>query len=766
MKEISGKKGMVHMISILMGRACFLGINPIVIGYMAACYMEGAGGITLLLCSCIGVISKLGVLDGIPYLLILFFCYVLFELLEKRKPKIYPLLCYAIPLFFTAFVNLFVFRSGSSAEMSYLVRGLELLLVLIFPPLVRRSIRFILKSVKGVVPNNEEIVSIFVLLTAVLYAVPKTEYAYFSYFHTVIYFLILFMSFKYGIGQGAITGAVCGLVTCLEGGSIADVGIYCMLGIVPSLFRELGRIPLATVYIVTATGLTMFQYGEIFSGSEFGALISAVLLFLLLPSSLVYRAGEQVHVTSAETSALLNVRNIAKEKMMGYSESFHRLAEAYETLSGKNAVLEKQEVNHIFEDLSEKLCKNCSQCEQCWEKEFTQTYQAACDVFEVAEKKGYIEVEDIPQSFQSICMCADEFCKEANRGFEMAKMNRAWCNRMAESRQAIAGQFLEVSKVIKEMASDLYNTVELPLTKEDKIIHSLSSNQVMAKNITMIEKSNKRLEIHLKAACKRGRCMTTKEAASVISEAISLRVIPSGASKSVISKDFDSYIFVEDTKYKVLTGVARARKDKESVSGDNFSIQELETGEYMIAIADGMGSGCKACEESEEAISMLEQLVVAGFGREVAIKLVNSSMVLKSDEQTFSTIDMTMLNLFTGMCDFVKVGAAAAFIKRNDFVETVESATLPAGMFHHVDYETVTKKLYDGDIIIMVTDGILESFKELDKEEYLRSIIADMKCSNPKEIANRILELALKQQNEIAIDDMTVITAGIWEKVS
>ena len=163
-------------------------------------------------------------------------------------------------------------------------------------------------------------------------------------------------------------------------------------------------------------------------------------------------------------------------------------------------------------------------------------------------------------------------------------------------------------------------------------------------------------------------------------------------------------------------------------------------------------------------MSLLEQMIGAGFKAETAIKLINSSLVLKADKQTFSTIDMSIINLFTGMCEFIKIGAAAAFIKRGDWVETIASTTLPIGMFGNVDYDTVTKKLYEGDIIVLLTDGILDCIPGDNKENFIEQMLMEMKSNNPQEIANRILERSLSQSNYIPMDDMTVITAGIWLK--
>jgi stage II sporulation protein E len=457
-----------------------------------------------------------------------------------------------------------------------------------------------------------------------------------------------------------------------------------------------------------------------------------------------------------------NLKKLANTRMRIFSESFLKLSKTLENITEKQTRIKQREIDLVFEDISERLCKNCRNCTYCWETHFKEAYQATCDLFEVAERKGYIESRDVPAYFMEFCICSDVLVLETNRGFEIVKLNNIWSNRLAESREVIAGQLKEVSSAIHSLTGDIYGEARVMRNEESRIIRRLKAQHVDVKSITVLERTDKRKEIVLNAAIGKSRCITTKEAASWISEVLGVKFVVSGASKSVLSKKYEEYIFLEDTKFKVLTGVARAMKD--NVSGDNFSIMKLESGEEVIALADGMGTGKEAADESETVLALLEQLLEAGFRTETAIRLINSNLVLKADKQTFSTIDIGNINLCTGMCEFVKIGAASTFIKRENWVETISSTTLPIGMFKSVDYDSVTKKLYEGDIIIMVTDGVLDCLQTEDKEKYMEKTIIDIKSNNPQEIANRILDHALSQRNYVPMDDMTVISAGIWLK--
>lgn len=762
MKNNKGKSILINLLGIIIARAAFFGMNPLAIGYFTALYMEKVGGVLALICVMMGVVAVMPLIDILKLLLTMVTTIVIMEAPIINKRKIPQPILYALGPIALGVFSVMEAAAGGTIGENILYALVEAVIAFVSSYIFRSAIVFVMGSGKGLKMNNEQMVSMAIIVAIIIYAIPDFSGSFIAPVETVVYFIVLFFTYKYGAGQGTMTGAVCGFALSLRGAPLTDVGLLTMMAIIPAIFREMGRIPTSLIYLITAVLMDILQNGEKFSLEGMGALASAVVIFLLLPRSMLYRIDALGGTGKQEMLAAQNLRKIAKTRLNIFSESFLKLSKTLDTITEKQMKLKQQEINRIFEDLSEKLCKNCSNCNICWEKNFQETYQAACNLFEAAQEKGFVQKEDIPEYFLADCICVDEFIKETNRGFEIAKLNYIWHNRIAESREVIAEQLKEVSSVIQDITGEIYEGTLVAKAEEEKVIRRLKAEHVLIKEITIMERGDKRKEIYLTAACRKGTCMTAKEAAAILGEVLGIRFMVSEASKTVISKNYDHYIFIEDTKFKVLTGVARAMK--ESVSGDNFSILKIETGEVMVALSDGMGTGQEAGEESETVMGLLEQMIEAGFKAETAIKLINSSLVLKSDKQTFSTIDLSILNLFTGMCEFIKIGAATSFIKRDNWVETISSTTLPIGMFGNVDYDTVTKKLYEGDIIIMVTDGVLDSIPEENKEDHLQKFILELKSNNPQEIANRILDYSLAQSNYVPVDDMTIITTGLWLK--
>lgn len=183
-----------------------------------------------------------------------------------------------------------------------------------------------------------------------------------------------------------------------------------------------------------------------------------------------------------------------------------------------------------------------------------------------------------------------------------------------------------------------------------------------------------------------------------------------------------------------------------------------------MVLSDGMGSGTRACRDSENLVEVIESLIEAGFRKESAIRLINTLFVMSYEGKKFTTLDMTAIDLYSGNCEIVKNGAAATFIKRKDRVETIFSSTLPVGIFMEVESESTETKLTDGDMVVMVSDGIVDAFPGENKEFYVENILQNINTNNPSDVANGVLMQALSRNAREASDDMSVLVAGLWEK--
>lgn len=366
------------------------------------------------------------------------------------------------------------------------------------------------------------------------------------------------------------------------------------------------------------------------------------------------------------------------------------------------------------------------------------------------------------ESFRNLAGSFACIPEESNNPLEKQEM--LWKSRFMDNRVALAGQLNEMAQIISEVAEEIYNVVDVGEKLEEKIRQKLRSEGILSKNILVVEKKEKRIEIYVTLKVERGHRIATKEIGGLVSEVCKRKMIPSHDSSPMIHKEYTTVFFEEDAEYKVLTGVARLTKDNEEISGDNYGFTKVGAGRMIVSLSDGMGSGERACKESQNIIELLEQFLEAGFSGEAAVQMINGSLVARSDEQVISSLDIGDIDLHNGVCNFIKIGASTTFIKRDSKVETLVSTSLPLGVFHKLDYDTVSKKLYDDDYIVMVTDDVMDRIASEQPEEVMCEIIRKMRNIGPREMAKKILSRVLSTSEGEVKDDMSVLVIGIWKK--
>jgi stage II sporulation protein E len=179
----------------------------------------------------------------------------------------------------------------------------------------------------------------------------------------------------------------------------------------------------------------------------------------------------------------------------------------------------------------------------------------------------------------------------------------------------------------------------------------------------------------------------------------------------------------------------------------------------MMAISDGMGKGKKAYEESSITIDILEKMMDSKIDEEIIIDTINNILMLKSSDEMFSTLDLGIIDLKKGILSTIKMGACSTYIKRSTGeIELISTASLPVGILSDVNIERDSRKVKEGDYIIMVSDGIIDAGKNKNLgDNWVIYFLKNLKTTNPKEISKEILNKALDIQENNVEDDMTVL---------
>lgn len=239
-----------------------------------------------------------------------------------------------------------------------------------------------------------------------------------------------------------------------------------------------------------------------------------------------------------------------------------------------------------------------------------------------------------------------------------------------------------------------------------------------------------------------------------------------GVSKAIniIKEDVESQKaenIVPSSRYNLEIGMSKTKKTNSKVSGDNTIMIKLKDGKYVFGVSDGMGSGEDANKASKNVMDMLEGLLNTGFQKEDAVEMVNSVMNFNEDDR-FATLDATVFDTLAGNAEFLKVSSCPTYIKRGKDVDIIQSASLPVGILNNADIDLYDRELTQNDMIVMVTDGILEANKDENKKgTWLIELLKSINPDNPQRLADIILQEAIDFNFGIVEDDMTVIVAKV-----
>lgn len=448
------------------------------------------------------------------------------------------------------------------------------------------------------------------------------------------------------------------------------------------------------------------------------------------------------------------------EKLSEYAQSFNQLSRTFQQMNRFKSDFSSQELGRMHNEVTGGLCISCSRCAVCWERENPPMYHILYRFLQSVVMGE--RTEESAQELQTHCKNMDEMMRQVTRVFEMAHLNMAWYNRLQENRDAIAQQLDAMAYIMEDCANNEQDVTSMEGRLTGTVRYTLKEMGVLCEGLRILKKSKEKLEIHFSGRTTGQTHVSIKEIAKAISRATGRSFAPSRESRTLLSDRGDQLCFIETCKMSANYGVARAVREGEQVSGDNFSFLITDSGKCVLCVSDGMGSGYTACKESEMVIDLIEKFMETGFRPDTALQMMNSAMVTHGEKDLFSTVDLADIDLDTGRTGVYKIGAVATFIRHGHLVRWIDDNSMPVGVFMSqkpVRQETV---LENGDYIVMMTDGALEYLGVDDAKETMADIIRSVETANPSQFADRILHEILLLTDGCVRDDMTVLAAEVW----
>ena len=547
-------------------------------------------------------------------------------------------------------------------------------------------------------------------------------------------------------GSAIVTALTLGAALTLGGASPFTMVTLPMMALVASLPKGTHRVWSSAAGFLSNALVTLCLTSAQQSILPFPHIIVAAVLFIFTPESVMRLIGEAME---KETITQTTPSGVAIQWMQ---TSANALASMAQTIP-KPEIAEGGEV----EQLAATLCESCNRKAVCWDEHY----------------------EDTTLSFSDLLQAARDETLKPEELTRLARMNG--CHRGED----VPGALSQVARAANRL--DAWETAQLQASRLAKAQLRGQASLFNALSMTLSQacpaQPGERMAISRALAKTRWRACSAMpyrldgllQVVLIPPEGQSLGEPPVPALRRALAMDmsieplWDGLVYIaQDPPLYAEIGAATLPAEGQTDNGDGWRSTRLPRGRHLLALSDGMGHGADAADESSTVLQLLEDGFHAGYGRHELLGVVNDLMRSCHGAERYATVDLCVLDLKTGEAAFEKMGACASFLIRQEppmpgmregglKCRKLSGGTLPMGILEDVTPKSFRMKLTPGDLLIMVSDGIVDAFEQ---EDAMLHIMANL-SQEPQAFADGLLRAALQRMSGVAKDDMTVCASQL-----
>lgn len=677
------------------------------------------------------------------------FVAVFFIIMNKIKKKPGFSLVFAAAIALAPYA---MFRDCHNLTVRLILAGVSAPLSFVF---VSAAKVFIIKGLKYRL-STDEIVS-----AAVLYAI--SAYGGINLFSPPVYeafaVALIFLSAsvlrRSYCPTAAIIAAVPLFLQTENAAVFAPLAIY---SVVVMCFASYSR--LAAAMGVAAAKAALFNFTDIYEAQSLTSqlfVLAPICLYLFIPSSVFAKIRDKLSVykdNNLGRYAVNRNRLDLSGKLFEISSVFDEMSASIKKLE-KNSSCEKKVTDDLADEIFSRCCADCKNLPVCRSKLFPSDDELG-KILTLAVAKGRLNLADLPSAFSQKCKYPERIAEKTNDLVAESEREFIKAESLKNGRELILAQTEGLSDALKSLAANMSMRLETNGKTSAAISKSLMSAGIYAYE-TLVLEGGGNSEINVLLPRKQ---VTNPLLTKAVKEVTGKNSVISDVTN--VSENLAAVTLKRSPLFDAAFSVAQRTKSDKRKSGDTHSVTKISEGKFLIALNDGMGSGEKASETSEAAISLVETFYKANLSSETVLSTINKILSFNG-EDNFTALDIGVIDLFSGNADFIKIGSPYSFVITGDAVKIVEGSSLPLGILEELHPTVCKTKLSPGDVVVFVSDGISDAFGS---SSDLIDFLSTQRAMNPKTLADNILGKALALTGGEAKDDMTAFCVRIFEKAS
>ncbi len=534
--------------------------------------------------------------------------------------------------------------------------------------------------------------------------------------------------------------------------AVTLMGFYGLSSIFSNLLKGFKKYGVALGFL-GGSAITLFYIGNSFEIplSIFEVLVS-VLAFILTPDSVHKKIGvffkRTLHPEIVPET--VRMREYLTDRLYTASNVFMNLKDTVKSSSDRRLNLYNKDMCAIFDEATDRVCRKCSNCGKCFGENSSNSFRIIFSLLEVIESQGFCNEKNAPTEFLNLCEKPEVFLNELSHVYELYKTEVLKLGSDKNNRDLLLTQYNEISEMFYEMSEEIRSGFCFLAETEKRIADELSAYNINVREVKVIESLERSLDIYISCDKRFSEKLLEEKLSNILKVPVMFLESSGGSMMRFMPKgNFTAEVYTKQIP-----------KEGQVINGDNLIFFKGKDYKYYVILCDGMGNGEKANRESKICADMITAYLKAGFSPKITLNLVNSAITLKSDNEIFSSIDLLCIDLLSGQADFYKIGGSKSFFCHQGHTETIFSDTLPCGIFPENHINVTSKRISDGDILIMMSDGVSDVSPGYLSGERISKIV-EKDAEDIKGISEMILSSALKKKYNKAIDDMTIASIKI-----
>ena len=569
----------------------------------------------------------------------------------------------------------------------------------------------------------------------------------FSPARLICFAVICFSAYCKGVPAGSALGVCLGAALSVAPESRFLFTAFAVSGLVGGVFAPMGQAA------VGVSACLSFCASCLICGLEGDFILpviecaAASALFMLVPPAWLTRLMEWAKKNGAISDDCVNLQVSAILKQA--SGNIYSFCKTVDEVSERLDRIINPEVNKLFFDLQQKVCDGCDEKTACWSNNFDAT---AGDILVIMglEKKGKGKLQ-----LERNCHRLHELRRQVQLGKAQYSLSMLSKAKSREMRRLLTEQFTGMGDFLGELSDRIIKSRTVDTVRSMSLRAAMIDGGAYIDALSCFNCDEGRLSVEV--SCFERPVEGDYRLMKNILEETTGRFFDE---PSVSITDLGAFIrFEENPPFYLLVGTAQRPFVKDAPCGDSVAFCKRGDTCSAVLLSDGMGTGSSAALDSTMAVTLMEKLLSGGFSFESAVRLVNSSLIMKSTDESMATMDGLCVNLYTGQADFYKAGAAISFIRSDREIFVVEESSLPLGILREVSFAKTDTVLRSGDIVLLVSDGITAGDCGWINDELL-----SWSTNNMEDLAGHIVQLAALRQDRLSGDDLTAVAVKIVEK--